>query len=215
MSITSKSLQRSNVAFVFKQEGFVVPENGEFTILYTGELAKGANFIDDPVMRAKVYYLPKLKMTFTLEGTRFRIDQDPEDGNLNSAIISESLNAYRSLFSKCNLESYGFNFDIIYRFDNTLQLNYLFGLIADSSKILNKRDLAALGVQFTLQRFDRSETYFLKIVSPLELVAHINYHYNSNQLPAGRAGGPDEQKMKELFQKNYEEADEVVGNLKF
>lgn len=208
MIITSKSLQRSNVAFVFKQEGFVVPENGEFTILYTGEQAKGANFMDDPVMRLKVYHLPKLKMTFTLEGTRFRIDQDSEDGNLNSAIILESLNAYKSLFSKCNLESYGFNFDIIYRFDNTLQLNYLFSLIADSDKILDKRDLTALGVQFTLQRPKRSETYFLKIVSPLELAAHTNYHFNSVQLP-------DEQKMKELFQKNYEEADTVIQNLKF
>lgn len=208
MIITSKSLQRSNVAFVFKPEGFIMPENGEFTILYTGESAKGANFIDDPVMRLKVYHLPKLKMTFTLEGARFRVDHDPEDGNLNSAIVPESLNAHRSLFSKCNLESYGFNFDIIYRFDNTLQLNYLFSLIADSSKILNKQDLTALGVQFTLQKPGKSETYFLKIVSPLELVAHINYHFNSVQLP-------DEQKMKELFQKSYEETDEVVKNLKF
>lgn len=215
MIITSKSLHRSNVAFVFKQEGFVVPENGEFTILYTGEQAKGANFIDDPVMRLKVYHLPKLKMTFTLEGTRFRVDHDTEDGNLNSAIISEGLNAYRNLFSKCNLESYGFNFDIIYRFDNTLQLNYLFSLVADSDKILDKRDLTAMGVQFTLQRPNRSETYFLKIVSPLELVAHINYHFNSNQLPASRIGGPDEQKMKELFQKSYEEVDTVIQNLRF
>lgn len=208
MIITSKSLQRSNVAFVFKQEGFVMPENGEFTILYTGESAKGANFIDDPVMRLKVYHLPKLKMTFTLEGTRFRVDHDTEDGNPNSAIIAEGLNAYRSLFSKCNLESYGFNFDIIYRFDNTLQLNHLFGLITNSDKILDKRDLTAFGVQFTLQRPNKNETYFLKIVSPLELVAHINYHFNSNQLL-------DEQKMKELFQKNYEETDEIIKNLKF
>lgn len=208
MIITSKSLQRSNIAFVFKQEGFVTPENGEFAILYTGEPAKGANFIDDPAMRLKVYHLPKLKMTFTLEGTRFRIDQDTEDGNLSSAIVAESLNAYKNLFSKCGLESYGFNFDIIYRFDNTLQLNYLFGLLANSGKILEKRDLTALGIQFTLQKPDKSETYFLKIVSPLELVAHINYHFNSNRLP-------DEQKMKELFQKNYEEADEIIKNLKF
>lgn len=208
MVITSKSLQRSNVAFVFKQEGFIVPENGDFAILYTGEQAKGANFIDDPVMRLKVYYLPKLKMTFTLEGTRFRVDQDSEGGNLNTAAISEGLNAYRNLFSKCNLESYGFNFDIIYRFDNTLQLNYLFGLVVDSDKILDKRDLTALGVQFTLQQPDKNETYFLKIVSPLELVAHVNYHFNSDKLP-------DEQKLKELFQKSYEETDEVIKNLKF
>lgn len=189
----------------------MVPENGEFTILYIGEQAKGANFIDDPVMRFKVYHLPKLKMTFTLEGTRFRVDQDPEDGNLNSAIMSEGLNAYRNLFSKCTLESYGFNFDIIYRFDNTLQLNYLFGLFADSDKILDKQDLTALGVQFTLQRPNRSETYFLKIVSPLELVVHVNYHFNlgkSDKLP-------DEHKMKELFQKSYEETDKVIKNLKF
>lgn len=210
MVITSKSLQRSNVAFVFKQEGFIVPENGEFTILYTGESAKGANFIDDPVMRLKVYSLPKLKMTFTLEGTRFRIDQDPEDGNLNLATISESLNAYKNLFPKCALESYGFNFDIIYRFDNTLQLNYLFGLLADGGKILAKKDLVNLGVQFTLQKptSGGSETYFLKIVSPLELSVHANYHFDSGKLP-------DEPKMKDLFQKNYEEADEVIKNLKF
>lgn len=207
MVITSKSLQRSNIAFVFKQEGFITPENGDFAILYTGELAKGANFIDDPVMRLKVYHLPKLKMTFTLEGTRFRVDHDTEIGHLNPAIVSESLSAYRNLFSKCNLESFGFNFDIIYRFDSTLQLDYLFGLIADN-EILEKNDLTAFGIQFTLRRPDKSETYFLKIVSPLELAAHVNYHFNSNQLM-------DEQKMKELLPKSYEETDEIIKNLKF
>ena len=209
MVITSKSLNRSNVAFVFKQEGFVAPENGEFAILYTGELAKGANFIDDPVMRLKVYHLPKLKMTFTLEGTRFRIDHDAEDGNLNLAVVSEGLNARKNLFSKCSVESFGFNFDIIYRFNNTVQLNYLFGLIVDGGKILGKRDLTALGVQFTLQRpNNRNETYFLKIVSPLELAAHVNYHFNSDLIP-------DEVKLKELLQKSYDEIDEVVQNLRF
>src|SRR3989338_2315580 len=202
MVITSKSLQRSNIAFVFKQEGFSVPENGDFAILYTGESAKGANFIDDPVMRLKVYHLPKLKMTFTLEGIRFRVDHDTEDGNLNPAIVSEGLSAYRNLFSKCNLESFGFNFDIIYRFDNTLQLNHLFSRIADN-KILEKNDLTALGVQFTLQRPDRSETYFLKIVSPLELATHINYHFDSNILP-------EENNLKELFEKSYNDVDEVI-----
>jgi len=66
-----------------------------------------------------------------------------------------------------------------------------------------------MGFQFTLRQPDgRSESYFLKIVSPLELAAHVNYHFDSDRLP-------DEQKMKELFEKSYEEIDQVVGNLSF
>lgn len=210
MVITSKSLNRSNISFVFKQEGFVAPENADFAMLYTGEPAKGANFIDDPVMRLKIFHLPKLKMTFTLEGTRFRIDYDAEDGNLNHAVIMEGLNVHKNLFPKCALESYGFNFDIIYRFENSLQMNHLFGLLSDSDKILTKKDLVNLGVQFTLQNpvSGGSETYFLKIVSPLELTVHVNYHFNSGKLP-------DEPQMKVLFQKSYEEIDQVIQHLKF
>lgn len=209
MVITSKSLQRSNIAFVFKKEGFIEPENSVFAGLYTGELAKGARFMDDPTMKLKVYHLPKSKTTFTLEGTRFRVDHDTEDGNMNTGVVSDGLSVYKNLFSGCGLESYGFNFDIIYRFDNTLQLDYLFGRIVDNGRILEKRDLTALGVQFTLQRpNNRSETYFLKIVSPLELAAHINYHLNSDRLP-------EDAQLKGLFEKSYSEVDEIIKNLKF
>lgn len=209
MTITLKSLDRSNVAFVFKQDGFVVPENGAFTNLYGGDISKGANFVDDPVMRIKVLHLPILKMTFTLEGFRFRVDHDPDGGNLESSVVSEALKACKSLFPRLFLESYGFNFDLTYRFENVIQLNYIFGLLANSDKILEKKDLTAMGFQFTLQKPGGiSEAYFLKIVSPLELSTHVNYHFDSDHLP-------DEQKMKGLFEKSYEKIDQVIKNLRF
>ncbi len=207
--ITSKSLHRSNVAFVLDQRGLLLPENENFIGLYSGELSRGSRFIDDPVFQMKILSVPALKMTFTLEGARFRVDEDSEGGIQNSQVIREGGKAFHKLFPGRSIDGFGFNFDIYYRFSEVIPLDYLFGVFVDG-KILEKSALRNLGLQFNLEKDGgkRSETYFLKIASPLELIVHANIHFSASKLLP-------EDRLQDIFEKSYNDIDEVIENLKF
>jgi hypothetical protein len=206
--ITSKSLQRSNVAFVFSETGFKEPENQFFASLYGGTAAKGSRFLDDPTMRVKFLSVPSLNLKFVLEGTRFRVDDDHSEKPQDSKATKEGMAAAIKLFPGGKLASYGFNFDIYYRFDNAIPMRYFFSSIVDD-KALAKKDIRDFGIQFTLEKTSTKqiETYFLKVTGPIELAVHANFHIDSSDMPTA-------QRLQDIFEKGYEEVDDIIKNLK-
>lgn len=206
--ITNKSLHRCNIAFVYKQEGYKEPDNQAFAGLYAGQAAKGTRFLDDPNMRVKFLAVPAMNLNFVLEGTRFRVDDDHSDSPERSEAVKEGVRAAIKLFPSAKLESFGFNYDIYYRFDNVIPINHFFSTMIDE-KALAKKDLRNFGIQFTLdkQSTKQSETYFLKVTGPIELMVHCNFHFDSEVMPTAK-------RLQELFEKNYAEVDDVLKNLK-
>lgn len=209
MLITSKSIYHSNLVIVFDSNKFLMPDNAMLATLYQGEQAMGARFADDSILKTKIFDFPKLKIQVGVEPKRLRVEDLSQNEPKESNLIKEALYVYEKLFSPFPIIGFGFNFDIYYRFSDVIQMNDLFKNFVNA-KILEKSDLRDLGIQFTLDKKGgkKQGVYFIKITAPLEIAVHITQHYNENKLPK-------EKELKELFEKSYEESDDVIQNLKF
>ncbi|TSC90961.1 MAG: hypothetical protein CEN90_688 [Parcubacteria group bacterium Licking1014_17] len=207
--ITGKSLHNSNTVFVMQQGSFVVPENGEFSIIYTGAEAEGMHFIDDPAMQVKLLTVPKLGVTVTLDGGKLKIDDIKKRDFGENNIVKESIRAFNSLFPDKDIVGFGFNMDIYYRFDNAIPIELLTDNFVDK-KLPGSREITDFGFQFSArnEKSGRFERYFFKIAAPLELIAHVNHHYTERSVPK-------EERLKELFAACYNETDEVIEALNF
>ncbi|MFA6407202.1 MAG: hypothetical protein WCV80_00660 [Candidatus Paceibacterota bacterium] len=206
--ITSKSLYHSNLTLLFSEVGFSAPENDVFNSLYGGDAARGMRFVDDPVIGAKVLTLPQLKMRAVLEGRRLRIEDESQEEPGISRVILESLRI-NSIFEKNELEAFGFNFDVYYRFNNVIPMKYIFENIF-GDKILKKKDLMNFGMQFSLDKGKQGivDTYFLKITAPLELMVHMNRHFPTKKMPP-------EKELRAMFVNCYNEIEEVIKDSKW
>lgn len=212
--ITSKSISHSNVVFLFKEENFVISENAELAGLYQGPSSTGAGFLDDPALKTKILTLPALKIKIILEKARLRVEDDSQEEPKNSCLINEAHKVQQKLFSGHSIIGFGFNFDIYYRYSDVIRINALFGSFVDR-KILENVELRDIGAQFTLEREGgkRIEQYFFKVVSPLEIVLHVNYHFNAFLLPASPMGQAPECGMQGLFEECYAKTDDIMKNL--
>lgn len=205
--ITSKSLFNSNIAFVFNEKNFIQPENEQFASLFGGEKSKGARFIDDPIIKAKVLTLPNTGLKLTLENRRLIIDDQTAKEPKESFLIAESVAVIDKLFKNNTLDGFGFNFDVYYRFNNVIPIKDIFENFF-GEELLKKNDLRDFGFQFTLEKKkDISEVWFLKITAPLELAVHFNRHFQVRQLPAL-------EHLRQMFENCYNEMDEVIKNFK-
>ncbi|MCX7778673.1 MAG: hypothetical protein N2259_00250 [Patescibacteria group bacterium] len=223
MTITSKSLYHTNIVFLFEEKSFTAPDNSTLAGLYYGEAAIGARFIDDPILQTKVLELPKMQLKVVVEPLRLIVEDLSQKEPQETSLISESLKIYQKLFAQTKLQGFGFNFDIYYRFNNVIPLKDLFLNFVDE-KILARSDLRDFGTQFTLEKEGgrKKEQYFLKILAPLELTVHVNHHFPAQELPylPPAIGESPETKnivfpLQQLFEKCYNETDEVIQNLKF
>lgn len=207
MIITSKSLSRSNIAFVISKDSFVSPDNPNFSALYSGDAGRGAQFIDDPYMRVKFLSVPSLQMVFVLEGERFRVDDESGQEPKKSALVSEALKALPILFPKSKVESFGFNFDVYFRSQNVLPMDHWFSSFY-GQEMQGAKVLRNFGLQFMLSDKDGStETYFFKITAPLEMVVHANFHFDKKL--------PDIKKLTSLMEEKYSSIDKLVSGLNF
>lgn len=198
-----------NTIFVVPGSEDTVHDNAVFSELYAGADAQGIRFIDDVVAQTKVLFVPKLQLTVALEHNRLRIDDESGAEPATSRLVPESLRVYHTVVPHGRVQGFGFNFDVQYRFEATLPMRQLFGsLFVDD--VLKHGDLIDLGIQFTLDHSadKRRETYFLKIVSPLELSVHANYHFQRDSVP-------DDKVFNELFEKTYADIDDVINQSKF
>ena len=123
-------------------------------------------------------------------------------------MINTALHVHQQLFNQIPLAGLGFNFDIYYRSSEVIRLQDLFKKFVDA-KALEKNDLRDVGIQFTLEKEGgkKRETYFFKIIAPLEIVLHINHHFSLKKLP-------EKDEITAMFENCYKETDEVIKNLK-
>lgn len=205
MAVTSKSLHHSNVVIVFSDTGFRSPEIGELASLYSGEDARGARFIEDPVLQTKLLALPKLNIKITIEGMRLRVDDDLGNDPKEARIIRDLLMTKKKLFSDTKVTGFGFNYDVYYKFNNIIPIRDIFENFFNK-EVLGGKELRDIGVQFTVESGGGKivDTWFFKIVSPLELAVHLNRHFSQSTIPT-------EKEIARLFENCYNrEIDEVI-----
>ncbi len=207
MTINSKSLYHSNIVFTFSNNAVLAPDNAEFFALFNSDQTKGANFMEDPILKTKVLNLPQLKIQIVWEPTRLIIEDLSREENNSKNITQWAFLVVKKFLDKERVLNFGFNFDVNYRFRDMIGMKEAFLNIVDE-KVLEKSDLRDWGCQFTLEKEGgkRQERYFLKITSPLEIMAHINCHFESKEI--------NESRLNSLFDKCYNEIDEVMQNLK-
>jgi hypothetical protein len=205
--ITSKSLHHSNVALLFDEKSFAIPESADLMALYRGDEAKGARLVDDTVLRAKVLTLPAIKTRITVEYPRVRIDDESMEEIAKSRLAKDARHAYDTLFKKHPLTAWGINMDIYFRTQNLIQLRELF-LPYFGGEALEGADLLDTGIQFTLKRKKVVEVWFLKVTGPLEVAVHINRHFTDVPFP-------DEKGLQDELVKCYNETDKMMEHFMF
>ena len=203
--ITSKSIQHSNITCVFNEQQFVTPDNMAFQLLFTGEIAKGMRFLDDPVIGAKVLTLPQLKIKVVLEGRRLRIEDESQEEPAVTQLIAHASTIINGLFPHTLLDAFGFNFDVYYRFNNVIPMKHIFENTF-GKQVLKKTDLRDFGMQFSLDtgKLGIVDTYFLKVTAPLELVVHMNRHFPAKKIAP-------EKELKTMMATCYNEIDEIIS----
>lgn len=186
-----------------------MPENNVITSIYSGQAAMGAQFVDDPILKVKLLTLPALGLKVIIEHAKLRIEDLQALEPQQSALVKEAGLICRKLFPAAGILGFGFNFDINFRFNKVLPMGQWFeGFFG--SKPFKNFDLRDFGLQFSLDnsRQGFSDQWFFKIISPLEMAAHLNRHFSSKKLP-------EEKYLAQIFEKCYNESEVVATNLKF
>ncbi|MBI5400870.1 MAG: hypothetical protein HZB12_02040 [Candidatus Yonathbacteria bacterium] len=205
--ITSKSLHHANIALIFDEKSFALPESADLMALYRGEEAKGARLVDDPVIRAKVLTLPAIQTRFTVEYPRVRIDDESGAELAQSKLAHHARHAYDAIFVKHPLTAWGINMDIYFRTQKLILLKDIFSSYF-SEQALEGADLLDTGIQFTIRRKKVVEVWFIKVTAPLELAVHVNRHFKDVDFP-------DEKGLHDALEKCYNETDKMMEHFMY
>lgn len=207
MHIIAKNPQRSNIVFVFPQEAAAQLDAQQVYAAFSGDATRGSNFVDDPAMGLKVFSFPALQLKVVLEQNRFRVEDISGKPPEETKCALEAHRLVKSLFPQITPESYGFNYDLYFRFDNVIPQREILKSFLSEKTLETVKDF---GWQFTLAKDNgrRQATYFFKVVAPIEMAVHVNFHYNERILPTA-------EQLQGEYQKNYEQADKVLADLAF
>ncbi|MEK7641692.1 MAG: hypothetical protein AAB365_01735 [Patescibacteria group bacterium] len=207
MTITAKHIQRSNIIVTFPDGTLRLPEAAQIFALYTGEAAKGSVFSDTPSMATRVFEFPVPGLQWVFEPNRIRIEDKSARQPSESRLAYELHRVLAVLYPDRKPAAYGFNYDSIYRVDTVIPTGEIMKSFLKPSAV---EDVADFGWQYTLSKDKgkRTETYFFKVVSPIEYSVHANFHYNETVLP--KSGD-----LQSGFERSYADVDESLAHMKF
>lgn len=205
MNRVAKNIEMSNCIAIFG-DGFVLPDPKDFISLFTQEELRGANFADDPVMRLKVFDLPTKKFKYIFEGNRIRLEDYGFREPTDSLLVKELVRIVKAIYPNIKPVAYGFNYDAIYRFDSIVpQREVTKNFIEENLQ----EQVKHFGWQYTLskEKGRRLETYFFKVVSPIEIRLHSNFHFNYDDFLYDNRQGK--------FERCYTLMDQAIEKLAF
>jgi hypothetical protein len=208
--IKSHSLHKSNIVFVFKEHVVSPPENHEIVGLYTGAAAKGAQLVDDPMMRMKILDVPARGLQVAWEARRVRVEDMRAVEPDASTLAEDAVMVYETLCSprKISLDSFGFNFEVYYQTADVIRINDHYNEIAGIFLDLGA-GLMDFGWQWTVAEKNGKELngYFLKVTAPLEFTMHHNTHIAARELPSKKD-------LQVMFENAYEATNRTAAMLK-
>ncbi len=205
MNITAKHIQRSNIVVTFAPGSITLPEASQIFSLYNAEQTKGATFSDTPSMMTRVFEFPVVGLQWVFEPTKIRLEDKMNRPPRDSRLAYELRRLLATLYPDRTPQAYGFNYDMIYRIDAAIPIKEIMGAFVKSSTL---EDVKEFGWQYTVvkEKGKRAETYFFKMVSPIEYGVHANFHYNESILPKA-------DDLQAAFERKYADADESVASI--
>ena len=207
MNIIAKQIQRSDIVFLFNAGPLVLPEPAQLFSLYPGEAGKGSMSSDNAAMGVRIFEFPAPGLQWVFERNRVRLEDRASRTPAESQLGPEAIRAMLALYPGVAPTAHGFNYDIIYRMDNVIPVSDIMSSFvgADATE-----DIQSFGWQYTLSREKGkyTETYFFKVVSPIEFAVHVNFQTNTPGLPHAKS-------LQTAFQHSYEAADESLKRLSF
>lgn len=205
MNITAKHIQRSNIIVTFPQGTISLPEASQIFGLYSGEQAKGSTFSDTPSMLTRVFDFPVIGFQWVFEPTKIRLEDKMNRPPQDAKLAHEMKRLLGALYPDRQPNAYGFNYDMIYRIDTVIPVKEIMGSFLKPS---STEEVKEFGWQYTLvkDKGKRAETYFFKMVSPIEYGVHANFHFNESVLPKS-------DDLQESFERKYADADESLAHI--
>ncbi len=206
MKIVAKQIEHSNIVFLFPQNTFGLPEAADFFRLYKEPELKGSNFIDDPVLRLRVFEFQAMKFKWMFEPDKVRLDdlgfRRPEESKLG-----EEFARVIASVAKRKPAAVGFNYDVIFKTDTVIPMKDIMANFIGDDEAERVRDF---GWQYSvnLHKGAKTELYFFKAVSPLELAVHVNVQFQGVDIP-------EEKNLGKLFEQCYTDIDTAVKRLSF
>ena len=205
MNITAKHIQRSNIIVTFPQGAISLPEAAQIFSLYTAEQAKGATFSDNPAMLTRIFEFPVTGHQWVFEPSKIRLEDKMNRAPKETDLAREIKRFIGALYGDRQPSAYGFNYDMIYRIDTVIPIKDIMGSFLKPSSL---EDVKEFGWQYTLvkDKGKRAETYFFKMVSPIEYGVHANFHFNESVLPKT-------EDLQVLFERCYADVDESLTHI--
>jgi hypothetical protein len=207
MNILAKQPERSNITCIFKDAPLSLPEPGAFFAAYDAVKTKGSMFTDDSAMSVRVFELPALKLQWVFERGRVRLEDRGFRQPKESVLAAELSRVLPRLYPDRHPTAYGYNYDIIYRMDNVIPLRDIMSSFMKPESLEGVRDF---GWQYSIakEKGRRSETYFFKAVSPIEIAVHSNFHFE-NPIPVTADDFETE------FERFYANTDKALTHMSF
>ena len=206
MKIISKQIERSNIVYLFSQNTFPIPEAASFLRLHTENQLKGSNYVDDPVMRVRIFDLLAPKFKWMFEPDKVRLDDQAFRRPSESKLAEEFVRVIHGLGGKKPAVA-GFNYDIIFKTDTVIPMKDIMSNFLGDEEAERVKDF---GWQYSVSKHKgaKTELYFFKAVSPLELAVHVNVQFQGTDIPDGK-------NLQRLFEECYTDIDKTIERLSF
>jgi hypothetical protein len=206
MKLTAKNIHHANMVFVLPTDTNIKLDPQEVFGHFTTEQNQGCSYVDDPVMGLRVFQFPKLQLKIIQEKNRLRFE-DSSGVDLNKSFLaSDGFRLYQAIAKGSPSDSYGFNYDVMVRTDEVIPQQHILANFVSSATI---DDVADFGWQFTIRKPNGREqqTYFFKVVSPIEIGLHFNSHFVGH--PSSSAS------LTEAFAESFDRVDTIFQQLNF
>jgi len=207
MKIIARSLQHSNIVLVAKDGGLNSVDPQQVIGLFKPQDLKGSTFVDDPAMKVKVFGFPEKKLKIIMEEKRLRLEDSSGESPDSSKFGFEAYRLIAELVKGLPLDSWGFNYDVFYRGDQVIPQGEIMKSFVNDVQQEQIRDF---GWQFTLAKpaEKMQESYFFKVISPLEIAVHANYHFT---LPVPKSA----EELQAQYEKYYSSTEKILQQLSF
>lgn len=203
MMITARQPVETTVVAVATGGNLRAPEPSAVFALFPDATA-GATFFDDPALGVRVFTLPQQKIRLTFERMRMRIEDTAARRVEDLSLGELAHDLSHKLYSPGVFDRYGFNYDIVYRYDQMLPSHEIIGIFL-KKEILE--DVSHFGWQCTItkNKGKRRETYFFKVLSPLELQVLANMEFDGQI--------PDRATLQKELLRFHSESQDILNNL--
>ncbi len=206
MAIVARTLEGSTLVAVTPAPPLGTPDPSRLFALYTGQESAGARFLDDTALGIRVFSFPALDLRIIFEPTRIRIEATSAKKPNESKLATHMTRIIKEFYPKMPFTRYGFNYDITYQYDVVIPQRHIIGAFFDDETVDRTTHF---GWQATLAKDKgrRRETYFCKVVSPLELRVLSNIEFEQS-FPLTAAS-------QDAFERCYSEAGDIVEHMRF